>query len=306
MPFISVILPIYNVEKYIEQCISSIINQTFRDFELILVDDCTPDRSMEIAKETASKTYDICITYLRTIKNSGMSVARNMGIDCAKGKYLFFADSDDFLSLDCLEHLSKVAKNHPDADIIYGSSEETKDGQLLGKNEYFQLEFKNRPLYVNDLQTLSKMMLNTEILPICIWNRLFRHNWFESHNFHFQPGILAQDLHLDFFLAKHAKAIAICTSITYFYRIHSESVSIQKKSIQDRCVEWCVCDWMRHLSRQGLLMQLKLIFYWTQYLYLRKYEGKRVPPSLIRYSATLWTLLRAMLRNQTVPPDNIR
>lgn len=229
MPFISVILPIYNVEKYIEQCISSIINQTFRDFELILVDDCTPDHSMEIAKETVGKTDDICITYLQTIKNSGLSVARNMGIDCAKGKYLFFADSDDFLSLDCLEHLSKVAKNHPDADIIYGSSEETKDGQLLGKNEYFQLEFKNRPLYVNDLRTLSKMMLNTEILPICIWNRLFRHNWFESHNFHFQPGILAQDLHLDFFLAKHAKAIAICTSITYFYRIHSESVSIQKK-----------------------------------------------------------------------------
>lgn len=306
MPFISVILPIYKVEKYIKQCISSIINQTFRDFELILVDDCSPDRSMEIAKETVGKTDDICITYLQTINNSGLSVARNLGIDCAKGKYIFFADSDDFLSLDCLELLSKVARNHPDADIIYGSSEEIKDGKRLGKNEYFQLEFKNRPLYVNDLPTVKKMMLNDEFLPVCVWNRLFRHDWFKFHSFHFQPGILAQDLHLDFFLAKHAKAIAICTDITYFYRIHSESVSLQKKDLQIKCVEWIVCDWMHHLSFQGLYLQLKQILFRTHSMYICKYDGESVPPSIIRYPATLFTLLGFLLKHPSVPPANIR
>ena len=103
---ISIIIPIYKVEPYIVRCIDSVLNQTYRELEVILVDDCSPDKSMTMARdyiEQSSLSKDLQFIYLRHEKNKGLSAARNTGINSATGKYVFFLDSDDEITPDCLE-----------------------------------------------------------------------------------------------------------------------------------------------------------------------------------------------------------
>ena len=115
MPEISVIVPVYNCEKYIGKCIESILNQTFKDLELILIDDGSADESGKICDE-----YKIQDKRVKVIheKNSGVSIARNVGINVAKGKYIGFVDSDDYLAPDMYESLyENLMKSHADVAI---------------------------------------------------------------------------------------------------------------------------------------------------------------------------------------------
>lgn len=96
----SIIVPVYKVEKYLERCVESIINQTFEDFELILIDDGSPDRCGAICDEYAAEDERIKVIHQ---KNQGVSVARNAGLDVATGDYICFVDSDDWIELDCLK-----------------------------------------------------------------------------------------------------------------------------------------------------------------------------------------------------------
>ena len=94
MPEVSIIIPVYNVEKYIRQALDSVVNQTFKDIEIICVDDCTPDRSFEIVREYAAK--DTRIKLLSLSENSGGGTARNRALETASGRYVMFLDPDDY------------------------------------------------------------------------------------------------------------------------------------------------------------------------------------------------------------------
>ena len=110
---VSIIIPVYNVSKYIERCLKSALDQTWKDLEIILVDDCTPDDSMDIARsvlETSSRSN--MVTILKHEKNRGLSAARNTGIRQAKGDYLYFLDSDDYLPVNSIELLADAAIRH--------------------------------------------------------------------------------------------------------------------------------------------------------------------------------------------------
>ncbi|PWM44236.1 MAG: glycosyl transferase family 2 [Clostridiales bacterium] len=116
MPKISIIVPIYNVEPYLDKCVNSILSQTFTDFELILVDDDSPDRCGEMCDEYAKNDNRIKVIHR---KNGGLSAARNSGIDVAKGEYIGFIDSDDYIDEGMYEHLYKAITKY-DADIACG------------------------------------------------------------------------------------------------------------------------------------------------------------------------------------------
>ena len=115
---VSIIIPVYKVEKYLPNCIESILRQTFKDFELILVDDGSPDNCGEICEEYAQKDSRIKVVHQ---PNGGLSAARNSGIDIAKGDYLTFIDSDDFVFPHYLEILVKLCQEN-DADMSVCSS----------------------------------------------------------------------------------------------------------------------------------------------------------------------------------------
>ena len=113
-PLISVIIPVYGVEKYIAQCLESIINQTYKNLEIIVVNDGTKDRSAEIAKEYAAKDSRIKVY---DFKNGGLSVARNRGLEIATGDYISYIDSDDWLDTKMYETLLEAAMKN-DADMV--------------------------------------------------------------------------------------------------------------------------------------------------------------------------------------------
>ena len=106
MPKFSIVIPVYNVEKYIKRCLDSVFNQSFKDFEVIVVNDGTKDNSMDIVEN-----YDVKII---TQKNQGLSVARNTGVKKAKGEYIIFLDSDDYIEKDLLKNINKSLDNNPD------------------------------------------------------------------------------------------------------------------------------------------------------------------------------------------------
>lgn len=110
MPKISIIVPIYNVEKYLQKCIDSIIAQTEKDFECILVNDCSPDNCEQICKNACKK--DSRFVYVKREKNGGLGAARNSGLDAATGKYISFIDSDDTLAPNFYKELLPYAEKY--------------------------------------------------------------------------------------------------------------------------------------------------------------------------------------------------
>ena len=125
MKEITVVMPVYKVEKYVSECLDSIINQTFDCFECIIIDDCSPDNSMRLIEEKlAGYKGNISFRIVRNERNEGVSAARNKGIELSRGGYLFFIDSDDMLYENCLEKLWEETKRHPGIDTtVYKSKQ---------------------------------------------------------------------------------------------------------------------------------------------------------------------------------------
>lgn len=130
-PKISIIVPVYKAEPYLKKCIDSILNQTFKDFELILVDDGSPDRCGEICDEYALKDSRIKIIHK---ENGGQSSARNVGLDIAQGEYIGFVDSDDWIEPDMYKKLFKVLKND-NVDMAICNINSIKDKKLRDRKK---------------------------------------------------------------------------------------------------------------------------------------------------------------------------
>ncbi len=124
-PFVSVVMPIYNVEKHLEQAIQSVLRQTLQDFELILVDDCSPDRCPEICDKYAEIYEKVSVIHHE--KNQGLSGARNTGLEHAKGKYIWFMDSDDYVDIDLFEQVYESVQQNLAEVIVFGLIEEYYD-----------------------------------------------------------------------------------------------------------------------------------------------------------------------------------
>ena len=133
MKEVSIIIPIYNVEKYVAECLNSVISQTYdhSKIECIIVDDCTPDRSMDIVNGIIENFKgEMTFVLHKHEHNQGLSAARNSGMDIATGDYLYFMDSDDYISEDCLECMQQCAKQYQ-ADIVYARHKKFEDGQSV-------------------------------------------------------------------------------------------------------------------------------------------------------------------------------
>lgn len=167
---ISVIVPIYNVEKYLHKCVESILNQTFKNFEIILVNDGATDNCPKIADEFAEKYPDIITTVHK--KNGGLGDARNYGINYTKGKYLLFIDSDDYIAEDMLEMLYNNVKKYGSDIVISGFQSVSESGNIISviKENLSEDEVMN----LKDNKNL--MMINP-----AAWNKLYNRELFIQH-----------------------------------------------------------------------------------------------------------------------------
>ena len=172
MKKISVIIPVYNVEKYIEECIKSVLNQSFRDLEIICVDDCGQDKSIKIIEELAKD--DERIKIIHHSQNRGLAPARNTGMQNAEGDYIFFLDSDDYILPDTLEKLyTKIEETN--SDFVCASSKAFADNpddiELVKKAEKSALLYQGFDRYKVTADNLEQTMMK---LSCVAWGKLYR------------------------------------------------------------------------------------------------------------------------------------
>src|SRR5690554_4115051 len=184
-PLLSVIVPVYNVEEYLSRCIDSILNQTFKDFELILVDDGSPDKCPKICDDYSKKDNRIKVIHK---KNGGLSDARNAGIKLAKGKYISFIDSDDFIINTAYEILVSKAEEKS-LDIITGNAIAyfSEDNKLLKMKKR---SFPNK--IMNGIEFL-KRSYKERTMAHCSVLSIYRSKLINKNNLFFKKGILHED-----------------------------------------------------------------------------------------------------------------
>ena len=209
---ISVIIPIYNVERYLEKSIESVIGQSYKNLEIILVDDGSTDESGKMCDEIAKKDKRIKVIHK---KNGGLSDARNAGIEVAKGKYLGFIDSDDYIDKYFYETLYTVLKKY-NADIsmcnykkVYTDFEEN-NAKLEHKEQVF-----------NSKQALRELLLFGKIENYA-WNKLYRKELFEKVRY--PVGKKMEDIGTTYLTIKNSKTVVVTDYIGYFYRQRKGSI----------------------------------------------------------------------------------
>lgn len=150
MDLVSVIVPVYNVEKYLRECLDSIVNQTYKKLEIILIDDGSTDNSGKICDEYAewvnSIENEMCIKVVHK-RNGGVSDSRNVGLEIATGTWLFFVDSDDYISLNVIEIFVKLAKDN-NADFICGRLETVSNGGAVKVIKNYDVEIVNEGINI--------------------------------------------------------------------------------------------------------------------------------------------------------------
>jgi len=228
-PLVSIIVPIYNVEKYIERCIESVKAQTYAEWECICVDDCTPDKSVE---EVEKITHgDKRFSILHHDKNRGLSAARNTGTRAAKGEYVYYLDSDDELTPICIESLVNLAVKYPKAEIIQGSTRSIPEENGDWRDINNKIDY---PEYTEDKDWIIRHFYALRnFVPINAWNKLVKKEWIDAagDKLLFVDGIIHEDDRWSFEVTKRITAIAFSRTIGYLhYRTEGSIMANKTKS----------------------------------------------------------------------------
>jgi len=214
---VSIIIPIYNVSPYIEACLKSVFNQTYKHLEIILVDDCGNDNSIEIAQKLIEEEgNDFEITLISHQFNKGLSASRNTGLKIATGDYVFFLDSDDTIASSCINDLIEPTYKSS-FDIIAG------DYKIVSPHKSVSLLNLDSGA-INGNGNIMSCFSNGKCY-LMAWNKLFNRQFLLANNLLFKDGILHEDILWSYQLACCAKSMYIVKKETYFYLIREGSIT---------------------------------------------------------------------------------
>lgn len=213
---ISIIVPVYNVEKYLPRCVDSLLGQTYTNLEIFLVDDGSPDQCGKICDDYAKKDQRIIVIHK---KNGGLSDARNVAINVAKGEYITFVDSDDYVASDYVKTLYRLVEKH-----------RCKVGvaQLQTFYEGYEVEANQPPYYemvFEPIRGIEKMFYQ-ELFDTAAWCKIYHRSLFET-GIRYPFGLLYEDLPTTYLLFLQADKIAFCNQIIYNYLLRADSIEGQ-------------------------------------------------------------------------------
>lgn len=216
-PLISVVVPVYNVEKYLPKCLDSLLSQTYKNLEIICVNDGSPDNSIKILQEYASKDSRIKVI---SQENKGLSGARNTGMKSATGELIYFIDSDDWISSDYLQNMYKTMSSL-DVDVVIDGKHSyvwENGTQKVKKSRYEGVFEKNK---FNLRKTLGFVM---------VWNKLYKRKFLEDTGVFYPEGVTCEDCFFYYTVFTKVRKFAIINNGTYFYRQNDKSLMSQIKS----------------------------------------------------------------------------
>lgn len=224
MPIISIIVPVYKVEKYLNRCINSILKQTFTDFELILVDDGSPDNCPQMCDEWRKRDKRIRVIHKN---NGGLSSARNCGIEASKGMFIGFVDSDDWIAPDMYEHLYRLitdtGSDFSGIEMMIASEEDSKPKEkeiairILDSPNMYELFFRKKDFNIH----------------YYAWDKLYTRELLEKVRF--WEGMLFEDIYFNFQIISKAKKAVYSNQIKYFWFFNSGSIT--RKGVVKRDLE---------------------------------------------------------------------
>lgn len=223
MKKISIIVPVYKVEKYIDICINSLVNQTYENLEIILVDDESPDNCPAICDEWAKKDERVKVIHKQ---NGGVSDARNVGLKEASGDYIGFVDSDDVVSVDMYKTLIELVKEN-NADVSICQYDEFMDG----KEPLYTYDNKYHVLDSND--TLKELFCKNTVANV-VWNKIYKRELFNDIKFPIEINC-GEDLYVTHKLIIKSKKIVITSSKLYGYMVNRKDSIMNSYSIN--CVD---------------------------------------------------------------------
>lgn len=251
-PFISVVMPVYNVEKYLRQAIDSVLKQSFQDFELILVDDCSPDNCSAICEEYAQKERKIRV--IHHVENQGLSMARNNGMELAQGRYIWFMDSDDCVDLDLFqEAYNSVEKNEAQV-IVFGLVEEYFDEQ--GKLHHVHSIIPEGKL-LKSQQEVRKNIIDLEMQTLYgyAWNKFYMVDYLKNIKLQYEKITLIEDIlfNVNYFMdistlnilpiapyhyAKRMENSLTAKFVPDYYQLHKKRIEL----LYDQHMYWEICN----------------------------------------------------------------
>ncbi len=217
-PLVSVIVPVYNVEKYIGECLTSVVRQSYSNLEILIVDDCATDRSVSIAEGYLA---DNRVRIIRHAVNRGLGPSRNTGLDAAKGKYVYFLDSDDWISTDAIDALVREAEKTR-SDIVYASSiafadSPAEQGIADQMNRWFEM-YRHPATYTGS-------EVNIRHMPCMAWSKLYRREFLTSKHLSFVDAKLVHED--EGFFQKclvNRPQVSVIDTLSYHYRIRQGSL----------------------------------------------------------------------------------
>lgn len=220
-PLITVAIAVYNTEKYLKDCMESVVNQTYRNLEIICVNDASTDSSFAILESYALQ--DSRIKIITNSKNSGLGVTRNVGMDAAQGEYILFVDSDDWIDLTTCEKLiTKALEN--DAEIVFYGAWQVEGEQRKRMPNHCEVSY---PLTTNDRKTLLEKTLPST------WSKLWKREFMRENKIRFPDFRRAQDQLPHWIVCLKSEKIIFSTDLFYNYRTNETQVS---KSGDERLV----------------------------------------------------------------------
>lgn len=230
-PLVSVIIPVYKVEKYLNQCVDSVLAQTYQNFEIILVDDGSPDNSGAICDDYAAKDNRIRVIHK---ENGGASSARNVGLREARGEYVQFLDSDDYLCNNkCVEKLiNKMSEGDYDFVLFKTLNGYTKIGKYVDNDGDFDIKY----FETGDKTEIFRYMVKCNKPLASAHNKMVRRDTLTNNAIYFEEGIVGEDIDWIIKLFRHSKKISAVNEVFHIYRVdntNSVTSNVSNKMIWD-------------------------------------------------------------------------
>lgn len=218
-PLVTISIPLYKCEEFLKACLGSVQAQTYPNIEVTLINDQTPDDSVEIAENFINDNDLKNWRIYHLEKNSGLSVVRNKGIDTACGKYLFFLDSDDVITVDCISKLVNISEMYS-AEVTMSQLECV---ELATAKRSICIKLNSEEKVIIGNLNILKAFSNQELVSYSV-NKLFLLDFIRENAIYFTPGIFAEDELWNFQMILKLQKVAIQKEVTYTYYLHKKSI----------------------------------------------------------------------------------